>query len=127
MTDHMAEYAEILASEYFTFMLNNRIRLREFVGNFQVVLTKPKNNVNEVLRLCDEFNKFRMEPIADRIPQLDERTLDILDGAMMGKLNGFSLETILKHECYEHMRSLEERPLAVPTGPVLNRGLAPLH
>lgn len=127
MMDWGAEYAEALASDYFTFMLNNRIRLREFVGNFQVVLTKPRNNVNEVLRLCEEFNRFRMEPIADRIPLLDEKTMDILDGALMGKLKGFSLETVLKHECYEHMRSLEEKPLAIPTGPVLNRGLAPLQ
>ena len=127
MYDIMDEVAEHLASEYFTFMLNNRIRLREFVGNFQVVLTKPRNNTDEVLRLCDEFNKFRMEPIADRIPLLDERTLDILDGALLGKLRGFSIETVLKHECYEHMRSVEEKPLEIPTGPVLIRGLAPLQ
>lgn len=127
MTDHTAEYAEALASDYFSFMLTNRVRLRKFVADFKQVLTKPHNNVNEVIRLCDEFNRFRMEPIADRIPLLDEKTLDILDGAMMGKLNGFSIETILKHECYEHMRSIEEKPLATPTGPVLNRGIAPLH
>lgn len=126
MRDHMEEMAEHLASEYFTFMLNNRTRLREFVGNFQVVLTKPRNNSNEVIRLCEEFNRFRMEPIADRIPLLDEKTMDILDDALLGKLKGFSIETILKHECYEHMRSLEEKPLEIPTGPVLIRGLAPL-
>lgn len=127
MKDIIAEYAETLASDYFTFMLNNRTRLREFVGNFQVVLTKPKNNTSEVIRLCEEFNKFRMEPIADRLPHLDEATLDILDDALLGKLKGFSIETILKHECYEHMRSIEEKPLVVPSGPVLIRGLAPLH
>lgn len=127
MKDHMAEYIESLASDYFTFMLNNRTRLREFVGNFQVVLTKPRNNADEVMRLCDEFNKFRMEPISDRIPLLDEKTLDVLDDALLGKLKGFSIETILKHECYEHMRSIEEKPLVVPAGPVLIRGLAPLQ
>lgn len=125
MKDHVAEYLETLASDYFTFMLNNRTRLREFVGNFHVVLTKPRTNTNDVLRLCDEFNKFRMEPIADKIPLLDEKALDVLDGALLGKLSGFSLDVVLKHECYEHMRSIEERPLAIPTGPVLIRGLVP--
>lgn len=122
----MMDHLETLASEYFTFMLNNRTRLREFVGNFQVVLTKPRNNTNEVLRLCDEFNRFRMEPIADKIPLLDAKSLDVLDDALLGKLKGFSLETILQHECYEHMRTTEESVLAVPTGPVLIRGLVPL-
>lgn len=122
----MMDHLETLASEYFTFMLNNRTRLREFVGNFQVVLTKPRNNTNEVLRLCDEFNRFRMEPIADKIPLLDSKSLDVLDDALLGKLKGFSLETVLKHECYEHMRTTEESVLAVPTGPVLIRGLVPL-
>lgn len=126
MSDPRIEYAEALASDYFSFMLNNRVRLRQFVENFQVVLTKPRNNANEVIRLCEEFNRFRMEPIADRVKTLDEKGLDILDGALLGKLKGFSLETILQHECYEYMRTTEEKPLEIPTGPVLIRGLAPL-
>lgn len=124
MHNHSEEISEYLASEYFTFMLNNRIRLREFVGKFQVVLTKPRNNTNEVLALCDEFNQFRMSALPrDKLKELDEKEVDRLDGALLGRLNGFSLEVILKHECYEHMRSLEEMPLAIPNGPVLIRGL----
>lgn len=125
MKDFRADL-ESLAGDYFTFMLNNRTRLREFVGNFQIVLTKPRNNTNEILRLCSEFNRFRMEPLADKIPLLDEKSLDILDDALLGKLKGFSIDTILKHECYEHMRATEEKSLVVPKGPVLIRGLVPL-
>jgi hypothetical protein len=113
-----------LASEYFSYMLNNRIRLREYVGKFQQITTKPRNNIDDVVALCEEFNNFRMKPILDQaMKTLDEEQLDRLDGALLGKLVGFSPDIVTQHQVYEAMRSEIEKPIYHHNGPVLLRGL----
>lgn len=116
----------LLANDYFAYMLNNRHVMRDFVGKFQKELSGPRRNVVRVSELCDEFNQFRMAPLKGRIDGLGEEDLDKLDGALLGKLKGFEIETILKHECYEHMRSIEEKPLEIGSDPILIRGLVPM-
>lgn len=123
MIDYPDCFLSFLANEYFSYMRNNRLVVRKFVAEFREALSNPRKNVARITTLCDEFNKFRMTPLRGKLDKLDEESIDKLDGALLGRLKGFDLQTVLNHECYEHMRSLEEKPLEIKGGPVLIRGL----